>query len=386
MASWKDGILSKGTDERKARESVLYCLPMQPATALLWWFLNVLTLKRYEALKAVYGDLDAALKDLSPAMLKELGLKQDAIEAAFVRLEEFDAAQYLAQMAKYGVELLTIEDEAYPSPLKESGDPPLFLSYRGNITLFHQPLIGCVGTRAMSPYGKRTVEAFIPALVRAGLTTVSGLALGIDALVAKETIRAGGRTIAVLGNGLGSIYPASNAKLAQEILESGGVIVSEFPLDMPPGKFTFPARNRIIAGLSTGTIVFEAPEASGSIITADLALEYNRDVFAVPGTIFDPNFAGCHRLISKGHARLVTRPEDVLEELGVVTPAKSPVSAAQKNAEEQHIYSILTTMPQSVDKLIERAERSMAQVSSTLTMLELSGSAKKVGVGEWVRA
>lgn len=361
---------------------------MQPETALLWWFLNVLTLKRYEALKAVYGDLDAALKDLSPAMLKELGLKQDAIEAAFVRLEEFDAEAYLAQMSKRSVELLTIEDAEYPSQLKEIGDPPLFLSYRGDIAPFHQPLIGCVGTRAMSSYGKRTVEAFIPGFVRAGLTTVSGLALGIDALVAKETIRAGGRTIAVLGNGLGSIYPASNAKLAEEIVESGGLIVSEFPLDMPPGKFTFPARNRIIAGLSLGTIVFEAPEASGSIITAELALEYNRDVFAVPGTIFDPNFAGCHRLIAKGQARLVTRPEDVLEELGVVACAcaETSPSAVQKTAEEQHIYNILTTMPQSVDRLIERAERPMAQVSSTLTMLELNGSAKKVDAGEWVRA
>ncbi len=359
---------------------------MKSETMLLWWWLNVLTFKRYQALKQVFGDLDAALTELSPAMLKELGLKQESIEAAFVRLDEFDAPSYLGHMKRLGVELLSIEDEQYPVRLREIGDAPVFLSYRGDLSLLDQPMIGVVGTRAMSAYGKRIVEHFVPAFVRAGLVTVSGLALGVDAVVAEETLHAGGKTIAVLGHGLANVYPSSNAKLAQKILTSGGLILSEFPLELPPDKYTFPARNRIIAGLTEGTLICEAPEASGSIITAELALEYSRDVFIVPGIIFDENFAGCHRLISEGRGKLVTHPDQVLREIGVIAPTtEKRIEYTPTSPTEAAIFTALTTMPQAMDELVEKTGLSSPVISSTLTMLELSSVARNVGGGQWVR-
>jgi DNA processing protein len=327
------------------------------------------------------------LKEFTPQMLRELGAKQDTVEATFVRLEEFDANLYLQEMAKHDVQLISIEDEQYPSVLKEIGDPPVFLSYRGDLSLLKEPMIGCVGTREMSAYGQRVVRDFIPTFVRSGFVTVSGLALGVDAEVATETLHAQGRTIAALGNGLASIYPPSNKKLAEKIVQSGGLLLSEFALDMPAGKFTFPARNRIIAGLSKGTVVFEAPQQSGSIITADLALEYGRDVFAVPGQIFDPNFAGCHALIASGRAKLVTCASDVLQELGaVVSPQSSAKPFEASSPDEASVMGALTAMPQPVDALVEKTKISIPLVSAALTMLELQGAAKKVGAGEWVRA
>jgi DNA processing protein len=238
----------------------------------------------------------------------------------------------------------------------------------------------------MSAYGKRVTQEFVPAFVRARVITVSGLALGIDAEVARETLAAGGKTVAVLGNGLGSVFPQSNARLAEEIVKRGGLLLSEFPLDTPPDKFTFPARNRIIAGLSLGTIVLEAPEGSGALITADLALDYGREVFVVPGQIFDPNYAGCHGLISRGHGKLVHSPTEVLADLGIIAPeaGKHTVYTPQ-NEDERVILDVLTTMPQAMDDLVGRTKLPVAAVSSALTMMELAGAARNVGGNQWVR-
>jgi DNA processing protein len=209
--------------------------------------------------------------------------------------------------------MIRVADDVYPTQLKTIDDPPIFLYYKGSLEITKQPCIAAIGTRTMSAYGDRVTEAFVPPLVRAGMVTVSGLAYGIDAAVAKETLLAGGNTIAVLGHGLGMISPKAHRMLADDIVTHGGLLLSEFPLDVRPDKYTFPARNRIIAGLSLGALILEATEDSGSLITADLALDYNRDVFAVPGNVFDPNYAGCHALIRKGSAQLVTtRKQSVL--------------------------------------------------------------------------
>lgn len=359
---------------------------MQASTALIWWYLNVLTKKRYDALKQVFGDLDTALPDLSFGMLRELGLQEATARGVMVRLEEMDAARMLADCAKAKVELVSIEDETYPEVLRNIGDPPIFLSYIGDLSLLSQPLVGIVGTREMSQYGRRVVEAFVAPIVQAGVVTVSGLALGVDAAVARETMHAGGRTIAVLGHGLRTIYPKSNEELAEEIVARGGLLLSEFPLDLPPEKYTFPARNRIIAGLSLGTLICEAPDGSGSIITAELALEYNRDVFAVPGPIFDGNFSGCHRLISQGHAKLVTDPRQILEEIGIVAPESTLAATYEPTSlEEAAVLEALTTMPQNLDELIERSSLDAARIGTALTMMELAGIVKNVGSGQWVR-
>lgn len=355
-------------------------------TAVTWWWLNVLTNKRYAALKQVYGDLDTALEEISPLMLTELGLKQEATDKALTRLRDFHADAYVASMHKNAVRLMTIEDDVYPFRLREIPDPPLFLSCRGNVSLIDKVMIGVVGTRNMSVYGQRIVERFVPVFVRSHLVTVSGLALGVDGEVAQQTMKAGGKTIAVLGNGLPAIHPSSHTRLAEKIIAEDGLLLSEFPLDMPPDKYTFPSRNRIIAGLSEGTLVCEAPEGSGSVITAELALEYNREVWAVPGPVFDPNSAGCHMLIKTGQAHLVTEPEDVLRSLGILAPgAVVAAPFIAQNPEEQAIYNVLTPLPQSTDDIVEKSGRSASDVSVALVMLEMAGVALLLPGGLWVR-
>lgn len=334
----------------------------------------------------MYGDLDHALEHLNEDLLKSLGCHDETLFKILNRYDEFDVKTYAAELERRGLALLSIEDDAYPPSLKEIGDPPIFLSYKGDLDILHQPCIGLVGTRQMSPYGKRIVEEFIPDLVQAKMTTVSGLAQGIDTAVAQETIKSDGKTVAILGHGLSMILPQSNSALAKEILETGGLIMSEFPLDTPPDKHTFPARNRIIAGLTLGTVVFEAPKESGALITAELALEYGREVFAIPGQIFDTNFAGCHKIISLGHAKLVTTPQEILEEIGIVVSEcqeQSPYTPS--NPDEEQLLTVLTTMPQTMSSIIERSGIDAGRTNTALTMMELAGAAKNVGNGEWVR-
>ena len=354
--------------------------------SLGWSYLNILTKERYDALLQVFGNLEEPLGILNEEMLRGLKCRADTIEKTLVRHEEFDAARYVSQLKARGISFLTISDALYPKRLLEIGDPPPFLYYRGDLSILDQPCIALVGTREMSSLGKRATELFTPACVHAGLVTVSGLALGVDSLVAKETLLASGKTVAALGHGLGMIYPQSNTKLADEIVEKGGLLISEFPLDLPPDKYTFPSRNRIIAGLSLGTIVLEAPKGSGSIITADLALEYGREVFVVPGPIFDTGYAGSNEMIAKGHARLVTHPDDVFQELGVIAPrAETKSTYAPNSPEETKVLGALTTMPQKIDDLAERAALDAGTLSATLTMLELAGAAKNVGNTGWIR-
>ena len=358
---------------------------MSPA-ALTWSALNILTKQRFDAITEVFGDLETALKHVNEEFLRGLGCRQETIVNVLLRLEEFDAEAYQKELEKRDIHFLTIDDENYPSRLKEIGDPPVFLYYKGDLSLLDQPCIALVGTRKMSPTGKQVTDRFVPDLVAAGMVTVSGLAVGIDAEVAKETLHAGGKTVAVLGHGLRMIYPQSNAKLAEQILQHGGLIMSEFALDIQPDKYTFPSRNRIIAGISLGTVVLEAPVESGSIITAELALEYNRDVFAVPGAALDPNYSGCHQMIAKGQAKLVVSAKDVLQELGIVAPERKESSYAPQNDLEERLLAILTTMPQPMDDLIAKAKMDAGTLSSTLTMMELAGAAKNIGGGQWVRA
>jgi DNA processing protein len=182
------------------------------------------------------------------------------------------------------------------------------------------------------------------------------------------------------------VYPESNQDLADDILKKGGLFLSEFPLDLPPDTYTFPARNRIIAGVSLGTVVIEAPAESGAIITAELALDYSRDVFAVPGQIFDPNSEGTNRLIAKGQAKLTTSAAEVLREVGVVAPEKKESAYEAASPEEAKLLAVLTTMPQASDDLVQKSGLPAGSVNALLTMMELSGGVKNVGGGMWVRA
>lgn len=354
---------------------------------LLWSYLHILNRERFQAIKDVYGSLEAAGRHIGEELLIALGCRRETVVRALMRLEEFDEEQYGKKLDALGIEMIAFDDGRYPRQLAEIGDPPIFLSYKGNLSLLEQPCIGIVGTRQMSPYGRRVVGDFVPALVQAKMVTVSGLAQGIDSAVAEETMKAGGKTIAVFGHGLGSMYPRSNERLAEKILSEGGLLLSEYPLDFQPEKFTFPARNRIIAGCTLGTLVCEAGKDSGAIITAELALEYARDVFAVPGQIFDPNYEGCHTLIAKGQAKLVTNAQDILRDIGIIAPLPvSRVSYEPQSDEEKHLLDLLTTMPQKVDDLVERSGLPTSRISAALTIMELAGAVQNVGSGMWVRS
>jgi len=361
---------------------------MKRSTALTWSWLSILTKKRYDALLEVFGDLDKAFLELNESLLKNLGCREETVMKTINRLEEFNSEVYEEEHKKRGLSFLTIEDPEYPRLLKEIGDPPIFLYYKGELDVLNEPCVALVGTRAMSIYGKRVTEAIVPKLVSSGVVTVSGLAQGIDACVAIETVNAGGKTVAALGHGMAQIFPKSNGKLAERILENGGLLLSEFALDITPDKHTFPARNRIIAGLSVATVVLEAGEGSGALITSDLALDYGRDVFAVPGQIFDENYAGSHQEISRGHAKLISSAEEILTEIGIIASDSAPTSSKfnPKDDKEAAIFEALTTMPKSVGDIGEHSGLETHKVNATLTMLELKGAAKNVGSGQWVRS
>ncbi len=361
---------------------------MEYQSALRWSWMNVLNAKRVAMLRERFKDLDRAFEHISLELLQALGCREDTAMLAMNRMEEFDPDEYAGILKKKNITLMTSEDEGYPSLLAEIDDRPTFLYARGDLALLSEPSIALVGARDMSDYGKRVTEYLVAPLVAAGLTTVSGLAAGIDSEVARETLRAKGKTIAVLGHGFGTMYPKSNERLAEEIIKGGGLILCEFPLDTQPDKYTFPARNRIIAGLSAGTVVLQAALESGSLITADLALDYNRDVFAVSGSIFDPQYAGCHQIIAKGTAKLVTRAEDILNELGIAHEgvAMQPSLFTPDSPEEGAVWNALSSMPSLLDDLIVKAKLDAATVNATLTMLEIKGSAKNVGSGQWVKA
>ncbi len=359
---------------------------MQRTTLLIWSWLSILNHKRYEALVQAFGDLDEALNSLDENLLKNLGCRQDTIEKTFVRLDEFDPDAYEAELAKRGLQLLSIEDTVYPETLKTIADAPVFLYAKGDLEVLKQPCISVVGTRQMSAYGQRVVETLVPSFVQAHFVTVSGLAFGIDTVCAEETLAAGGQTVAVLGHGFAQLAPKKKVELADAIVAQGGLVLSEFALDIPADTYTFPARNRIIAGLSVGTVVVEAGAKSGALITADFALDQGREVFAVPGSVFDERCAGCHALIAKGQARLVTSAEDILLELGAAVPTGESSSYEPVSETEQKIYTALTTLPQSVSDLVEKLALETATVNATLTMLELNGAARNMGAGQWVRS
>ncbi len=351
--------------------------------------MQVLNRERHKALLSVFGSLEAAAAHVDGELLRGLGCREETIINVLQRLEKCDPDAEQKLLASAGASIFSLSDNEYPDRLRDIPDCPVFVYARGDISVLSQPCVGMVGTRKMSPYGRRIAEEFTRALAEAQIVTVSGLARGIDALVARETIavRCGkGRTVAVLGQGLLTLSEGAK-ELADAIVAAGGLVLSEFPLRMGADMFTFPMRNRIIAGLSLATVVLEAPESSGALITARLAFDYNRDVFAVPGQIFDANFAGCHALIKNQQARLCTSAKDVLSELGVIVPEEDPQRTFYfaQSPEEEQVLKTLSTMPQLVDEIVEKSGIGASAVSAILTVLELNGAARNMGLGSWIR-
>jgi DNA processing protein len=289
--------------------------------------------------------------------------------------------------------LLKITDHEYPARLRELPNPPTALFLKGDPDLLGMPQLAIVGSRTPTPGGKQTTEDFAAHLATAGLVISSGLAAGIDAAAHRGALNVNGLTLAVTGTGLDRVYPAANRSLAHEI-SGNGLLVSEFPTGTPPLPANFPRRNRILAGLTLGTLVIEAALKSGSLITARLAAENGREVFAMPGSIHNPLARGCHALIRQG-AKLVETGDHVLEELAPLLgkPAATRISAAEPmppaepSADPQH-DSVLAAMgydPVTTDELVVRTGFPAAEISSILLLLELQGHVSSGSGGLFTR-
>jgi DNA processing protein len=284
-----------------------------------------------------------------------------------------------------GRDWITLGDARYPQLLLQTADPPLLLYTQGDVELLNSPCLAIVGSRNPTPQGAENARAFAEHLGRAGLTIVSGMALGIDGAAHSGALAAGARTIAVVGTGLDRVYPRAHRELAHRIAERG-LIVSEFNLGTEPLAANFPQRNRLIAGLSLGTLVVEAALESGSLITARHSLDAGRDVFAIPGSIHSPQSRGCHALIKQG-AKLVDDARDVLEELRWA-PALSPPAPAPSGAAEP-LDALLGAMgydPVEMDQLQARTGWPTAQLSARLLELELAGRVSRLPGGRYQRA
>ena len=295
--------------------------------------------------------------------------------------------------ARSGRHILCIDSPLYPAMLRTISDPPPVLFVAGDPACLSQPQLAMVGSRNPTAGGCEHAQAFAADLVRAGLVITSGLALGIDAAAHRGALAAEGKTVAVTGNGLDSIYPARNKSLAGEIARHGA-IVSEFPPGTPPLAANFPRRNRIISGLSVGTLVIEAAIRSGSLITARLAAEQGREVFALPGSIHNPMAKGCHHLIRDG-ASLVETSADIIEELASLLgaldsawdrPYHENEAKPDKDAQIHPLFAHLGYDPVDIDTLVERSGLTAEQVSAMLSALELHGSIEALPGGRYCRS
>lgn len=298
----------------------------------------------------------------------------------------------LAWLADTDNHALTLHDPAYPPLLRQLSDAPPVLFVRGAVEVLSTPQLAIVGSRNPTPGGAEAAYEFAAHLARAGLTITSGLALGIDAASHRGTLAADGATIAVAATGLDRVYPASHRELAHDITVRGA-LVSEFPPGTPPLPEHFPRRNRIISGLSLGTLVVEAALRSGSLITARHAVEQGREVFAIPGSIQSPLARGCHALIRQG-AKLVERANDIIEELGALADFNAAAGAAQLSAdgasapafvdpEYQKLFECMDFVPISIDQLVQRSGLTAEAVSSMLLIMELQGRVVAVAGGRY---
>jgi len=319
--------------------------------------------------------------------LRAVGLDARTSEALIAFRSGHDPLASHARIVQQGIDVVTLRDAGYPPLLKEIYAPPPVIFQRGSVLPDDQLALAVVGTRGASAYGRLVTERFVSALVENGVTIVSGLARGIDAVAHRAALQAGGRTIAVLGSGVDTIYPSEHRGLAEAVV-ANGALLSEYAPGTKAERDNFPARNRLIAGMTRGTLVVEAGEVSGALITARMALEQNREVFAVPGNVTSAASAGVNALIRSGEAKLVARVEDILEELnpGLVTEQLRLTDLLPDNELESVVLRALSAEPLHADDLARATDLPIATVSSTLTMLEMKGIVKHAGGMVYARA
>jgi len=340
---------------------------------------------RLRALLDYFGDLETAwnapIHDLQQAGLDKRSL------ANLVKLRgEIDLEAEVAKVHRLGLQVLTWDDPDYPRSLRQVYNAPPLLYVRGRLERRDEWAVAIVGTRQASAYGREATRLLAGGLARAGVTIVSGMASGVDTEAHRACLEAGGRTLAVLGSGVDVIYPPQNARLAAEIVERGAIL-SDYALGTKPDGVNFPPRNRIVSGLSLGTIVVEADIGSGALITAGFAAEQGRAVLAVPGSILARGSRGTHRLIQQG-ARLVANVTDVLEELNLTMVSEQAQAQATlpENETEAVLLRHISTNPLHVDELGRAVGLPIAQVTSTLALMELKGMVRQVGGMHYVLA
>jgi len=377
---------------------------MTPGDPIHWLHVHLATgvgPKRFRLLLEAFGTPEKIIN----ASLSELRSVPNLGPATAMQIHEglrsVDPEEELNQAKKAGVRILTLHDPSYPSLLATCPDPPAVIYVKGELKESDQLSLAVVGTRNPTHYGSEQAYRFGYLLAQAGITVVSGLARGIDAQAHRGAILAKGKTLAVLGCGLNTIYPPENQELADQIVQTGGAILSEYPMAILPQKGNFPARNRIVAGMTLGTFVIEAPSRSGALITADLAADYNREVFALTGNIDLLSFTGCHDYIKSGRAKLVTCLEDILDELGSVgriiqkeqktnpvptqTDALGDLLAASLTNSEKIIWDFLAHGPNDTDTICDNCSLKPAEVSAALTTLELKGLIKPLLGNQFTR-
>ena len=333
---------------------------------------------RFQSIKEFFGDLEIAWM-ASFSDLRASGLPEKICERIIELRNDFDLDKYVERIYTAGIKVLVSDEETYPRYLKEIDQPPPILYIKGNISLEDEWAVAIVGTRKVTHYGKQVAQEFSRVLADHKITIVSGLARGIDGIAHKTALESGGRTIAVLGSGVDQIYPAEHKNLADEIMSSGAVI-SDYPPGTKPEATNFPPRNRIISGLSRSTIVIEAGQTSGALITADFAVNQGRNVYAVPGSIYNVQSKGTNKLIQQGAKPLLDIREVLNDfQIEMVQERKSIRKDYPIDLFEQKILNVLSDEPMHVDEVTNLSELPISQVSSSLAMMELKGLAKHIG-------
>ena len=339
---------------------------------------------RMAALLSTCGSAEAAWC-ASIQELKAAGLDRRTLENLLKARRELDVAAEYERVLKAGVQVLTLDDDDYPVNLRQIDAPPPVLYVRGTLQPKDTWAIGIVGTRRASPYGREVAHSLSRDLATNGITIVSGLAMGVDTVAHKSALTSEGRTIAVLGSSVDQVYPPENRGLAQAIIENGA-LVSEYPLGTRPDSNNFPPRNRIISGLSRAVVIVEAGERSGALITARFAAEQGRDVFAVPGSILHPGSTGCNTLIQQGAIPLLS-VNDIMNQLNLeqVRSQQAARAAIPADPQEAALLAHMTQEPRHLDDLIRQSTLPAFQVAGLLTVMELKGLVRQVGVLSYVR-
>jgi len=333
---------------------------------------------RVQALLRHFGDLEVAWR-AAPADLACAGLSLKLIERVVQAREKIDLEKVWAKIEAQGVKILTWEDETYPQRLKEIDQPPPVLYIRGEYLPDDLFAVAIVGTRRVTAYGRQITEELSSFLAANGMTVISGLARGVDAIAHQTALKAGGRTIGVLGSGVDKIYPPEHRTLAEQMLERGA-IVSDYAPGTPPEASNFPPRNRIISGLSLAVVVVEAGETSGALITAEFAAEQGREIFAVPGSILAPQSKGTNKLIRNGALPLLS-VNDLMQALDLtrVGEHKAVRKMIPADETEARLMGVLGDEPLHVDEIRNQTELPIEKVSAALALMELKGMVRQVG-------